>query len=69
MMQWKCELCGDWISMASMRHAHVNLVQPTMAEMIAARDMPGTDAMAVHAHTTYDTWTPSHKTRKAPGNE
>lgn len=69
MMQWKCGICGKWVSMASFRHAHVTLVAPTLAEMIAARETPGADVLTPSANTTYDQWTANHETRRAPGNE
>lgn len=69
MMQWKCGICGNWVSMASLRHGHPKLVEPTMAEMIAARDKPGYDALAPSVITVFDQWTANHETRRAPGNE
>lgn len=62
-MQWRCKMCGSWVSMTYSKHIHVAPPAVSLAEMIKARevDIDATDTVYHFEH-----WTPDHETRKAP---
>lgn len=62
MKEWRCKLCGEWVSMAFMRHLHVQERSQTLAELQAARERGETPDMVIGDVVT-DTWTPEHERR------
>lgn len=64
MNQWKCKLCGEWVSGIYLKHHHTIKRPATLEEMRLARE-----ANAVLLETvdvTEDTWTPQHEMRDGP---
>jgi hypothetical protein len=68
MKEWRCKICGAWISMAWLRHLHVQPREQALEELQAARER-GEMPDVVIGDIVADTWTPKHATRDAPVEE
>ncbi len=63
--EWQCNTCGEWVSMAFMRHHHQREREVDVQTVILGR-LHGVSLADVETETMTETWTPQHKTRDCP---